>query len=330
MAEKRSYSASVRIFLKRQSLNPASWQDPASRVRPAALAKALWALTKPRLAFFSILTSMAAYATTQTSGDPVLALVALAGISLAAAGALSLNQWWERGLDGRMRRTRDRPLPRNALPHGLALAWSILLSVSGLMILAFLVDLLAAVFAGLTIIVYGLIYTPLKRRTRWATEVGSLSGALPPLIGAAAGGEPFSVSGVSLFLVLLFWQMPHFYAIGWMHRDDYQAAGFPLLPATDPDGRRTARWSTLYTSLLLAASLLPWLLGWFGAVYGAAALLGGLLFLGRALAFQRAAGDSSLKSSELRPFARALFLASVKYLPLLLAGMTVDWYLKMT
>ena len=294
------------------------------RSQSLAIIRALWTLTKPRLAFFSILTTMAAYGATQTSGNILLAFLTLLGTSLSAGGALSLNHWWEKDIDSLMSRTRDRPLPRQEISPGFALGWSIFLSVSGLLVLLLFVNVWSATFAGATIVLYGFVYTPLKRRTRWATEVGSISGALPPLIGAAAAGNSLSGPGVSLFLILLFWQMPHFYAIGWMYRSDYQAAGFPLLPAVDKDGRQTANWAIAYTVLLVLVSLLPLVLGWLGAIYGVVAVLGGLWFLWASIQFYQAANHPSVSTSELRLVARKLFLASVKYLPAVLIAMVVD------
>jgi len=205
-----------------------------------ASAAAVFALTKPRLATMSVLTTMAAYATARPMAGPTVAT--LVGTSLAAAGALSLNQWWERQSDACMERTRGRPLPMRNISPGAALAWSVAFSVSGVALLAWQVNLAGATLATATILVYGVVYTPLKRRTRWATEIGSISGALPALLGNAAAGNLGSRPGLVLAAVLLFWQMPHFFAIGWRHRLDYRAAGFPLLPAVDVSGARTATW----------------------------------------------------------------------------------------
>lgn len=292
--------------------------------RVLAISKVLFILTKPRLAFFSILTTMAAYGAVQKSGDLVFAFFVLLGTSLSAGGALSLNHWWEKDVDGLMTRTGGRPLPQNEISALGALIWSLFLSTLGLSVLLLLVNVWATIFAAATIFIYGLIYTPLKRRSRWATEVGAISGALPPLIGSAAAGDTFSGPGLTLFLILLFWQMPHFYAIGWMYRADYQAARFPLLPAIDPYGRRTASRSLFYASLLFIISLIPWYLGWMGAIYGIVAGLGGIWFLWIAIQFLAATRNPDIQTEDLRSFARRLFLASVKYLPAILVAMVVD------
>ena len=291
----------------------------AAQSRPAWLGPvgALIALTKPQLALMSVITAMVAYGAARPAAGAALALVTFAGTSLAAAGALSLNQWWERRADAQMHRTRGRPLPQAQLTPGTALAWSLALSAAGVGLLAAWVNLPAAAVAALTILVYGLVYTPLKRRTRWATELGAVSGALPPLLGNAAAGDLWAAPGVALAAFLLFWQMPHFFAIGWRHRADYRAAGFRLLPAVDVTGRQTARWALLYSALLLPVSLAPWALGHLGAIYGVTATLAGGAFLRCAWQFAAATPDRD-------PAARRLFLASIFYLPLVLAALAVD------
>jgi protoheme IX farnesyltransferase len=176
----------------------------------------------------------------------------------------------------------------------------------------------AALLALATIVGYGLIYTPLKRRTRWATEIGAISGALPPLLGAAAAGDAGSAPGWILAGVLFFWQMPHFFAIGWMYRDDYRAAGFPLLPAIDATGgARTGAWSFGYTLALVPLSLLPWATGAAGLIFGAAVLVGGGWMLRRAWQFATRDGDRDRA-------ARRLFVATIAYLPLILGGLVLD------
>ena len=287
---------------------------PARADWSATLA-ALLVLTKPQLAFMSVLTAMVAYATARPAVGT--ALVTFIGTSLAAAGALSLNQWWERGADAQMRRTRGRPLPTARLKPATALGWSLALSLVGVGILATQVNLPAAAIAVLTILIYGLVYTPLKRRTRWATEIGAVSGALPPLLGNAAAGDLWAAPGTALAAILLFWQMPHFFAIGWQHRADYHAAGFRLLPAVDLTGRKTAVWSLAYSALLVPVSLAPWALGSLGALYSVPVALAGVIFLGYAWRFAAAAGGRE-------GAARRLFLASIMYLPLVLGALIVD------
>lgn len=274
----------------------------------------MFALTKPRLAAMSVLSTLTAYVTARPGDGTAIATVA--GTTLAAAGALSLNQWWERRSDAQMERTRGRPLPQGQLSSRAALGWSVAFSMGGVGALAGKVNVAAATLAALTILLYGVVYTPLKRHTRWATEVGSLSGALPALLGNAAAGDLGSRPGLVLTAVLLFWQMPHFFAIGWRHRLDYRAAGFALLPAIDREGRRTAAWSFAYVVVLLAASLAPWAMGWMGAVYGVTALCAGAWLLRRGWHF--------LAGADRDGAARRLFVASIVYLPSIMAALILE------
>lgn len=277
--------------------------------------RALLALTKPQLAVMSVLTAMVAFATVRPASGAALAT--FVGTLLAAAGALSLNQWWERRADAQMRRTRRRPLPQASLSPAVALGWSVALACAGVAVLAVWVNVDAAVVAALTILIYGVMYTPLKVRTRWATEVGAVSGALPPLLGNAAAGELWAAPGVAIFAVLLCWQMPHFFAIGWRHRADYRTAGFRVLPAVDRTGRRTAGWSLFYAALLVPVSLAPWARGELGAIYGGPAALAGGVLVACAWQFFTATGERERA-------ARRLFVASIIYLPAVLAVLAVD------
>lgn len=290
---------------------------PAVAVRSAwsETLRALLALTKPQLAVMSVLTAMVAFATVRPASGAAFAT--FAGTLLAAAGALSLNQWWERRADAQMRRTRGRPLPQARVSPAVALGWSVGLSCAGCAVLVVWVNSAAAVVAALTISIYGLVYTPLKRRTRWATEIGAVSGALPPLLGNAAAGELWAPPGVAICAVLLCWQMPHFFAIGWRHRADYRVAGFRVLPAVDGTGRRTAGWSLFYAALLLPVSLAPWVRGELGAIYGVPAALAGGVLVVWAVRFFAATGERD-------EAARRLFVASIIYLPVVLAALAVD------
>lgn len=275
---------------------------------------AVLALTKPRLALMSVLTALVAYATAHP--PPGTALATLFGTALAAAGALSLNQWWERRTDALMTRTRARPLPQATLSPREALAWSLAFSFSGVALLAIGANLTAAAFAAATILLYGVVYTPLKRRTRWATEIGSLSGALPALLGNAAAGDLASRPGLALTAILLLWQMPHFFAIGWRHRADYRLANFPLLPAVDATGMRTAAWSLGYAIALAIVSLLPVAAGWFGIYYALAAVIANVWFLRSAWQF--------LREPDRDRGARSLFFASLGYLPLVMGALLLE------
>jgi len=297
-------------------VSPATSSGPVVVVPRAwsATAGAVFALTKPRLAAMSVLTTMVAYATARPAAGPTLAT--FLGTLLAAAGALSINQWWERRTDAVMMRTRGRPLPQSSISPRAALGWSVAFSVGGVGLLAARVNLTAATLAAATILLYGVVYTPLKRRTRWATEIGAVSGALPALLGNAAAGDLGAQPGLLLTAILLFWQMPHFFAIGWRHRADYRTAGFPLLPAVDATGVRTAGWSLAYTMVLVVVSLAPWALWWFGPIYGVTTALADVWLMHRAWRF--------LVERDRDRAARRLFFASIFYLPIVMAALILE------
>ena len=175
--------------------------------------------------------------------------------------------------------------------------------------------MLAATVALATLASYAVVYTPLKRRTSFATVIGAIPGALPPVIGWAAAENALSQGAWVLFGILFLWQLPHFLAIAWMYRDDYARAGLPMLPVIEPDGHSTGRQAVVYAAALLPVALAPTLVGMSGTAYFAGALVLTLLFLGMSLRFAmtRAVRD-----------ARRLFFASIIYLPLLWVLMIVD------
>jgi protoheme IX farnesyltransferase len=293
-----------------ESISAASCAPGKCR-RPAALLSDVAELAKARLSLLVVFTTLAGFlAGVSGSVDWALLGMTLLGTALSAAGASTLNQWWERDLDARMRRTRGRPLPAGHLHPADALLLGVLFSLSGLALLTLFVNLLTASLAALTIGIYLFIYTPMKTLSPHNTLVGAVPGALPPLLGWTAATEQISLGGLFLFAILWFWQMPHFLAIAWMYREDYERAGFVMLTNVDPDGNLTGRQSVVYGFYLVCLSLLPVLLGWTAPWFAVAALLlsGGLLW--GALRFWR---------ERSRPAARRLFLWSILYLPVYLA-----------
>ena len=234
---------------------------------------------------------------------------AIAGTGLVAAGAAAFNQIWERELDAKMRRTAQRPLASGRMEVFPASLFAFALSAAGLAELSLGTNLLAAAIAAATLLLYVLVYTPMKRVTSLATVVGAVPGALPPVIGWAAAGGGLAPGAWVLFAILFFWQMPHFLAIAWLYRADYARAGFPMLPVLEPDGASTGRQAVLYAATLVPVSLALSTLRVTGAVYSAGALLGGAAFAGAAavFAFRRTTAA-----------ARWLFAASILYLPALL------------
>ena len=282
--------------------------------------KALFAvicdLVKARLTFLVLLTTLVGfYLGSRGAVDFWLMFHALAGTALLACGAAALNQLWEREHDALMRRTADRPLPSGRLRPDTVLILGGAASMAGLVYLALAVNLLTSVLGAATLGSYVFVYTPLKRVTWLNTAVGAVPGALPPLMGWTAARGELTGEGWALFAILFFWQIPHFLAIAWMYREEYEKAGFVMLPSVDPDGSRTGRQAVSHTLGLLTLSLLPFLFRITGTIYLAGALVLGTAFVFYAVQFSR---DLT------RPRARQLFFLSIVYLPLLLGLMVFD------
>lgn len=289
-----------------------------SAARPApSRAADLLELTKPRITGLVSVTAAAGFLLAQPPGPlPWLRFaLAVAGIALVSAGSGALNHWWERELDRRMRRTAARPLPAGRMGADAALLWGSALASTGILGLAILVEPLTAVLAALTLVLYVFVYTPMKTRTSLATIVGAVPGAAPPLLGWTAADGGVELGGWVLFAILFLWQLPHFLAIAWLYREDYRAAGMVLLTIDDPDFGRTARQAALWTVALLPVSLVPSAIRMAGVAYLVGALVLGGLFLAVAVGFARRPAV---------PSAKRLLLASVSYLPALLAVLVAD------
>lgn len=278
---------------------------------------AIWSdLVKARLTVLVLLTTLAGfYAGTEGATDWPLLAHALLGTALVACGAAALNQWWEREHDAKMPRTESRPLPAGELSPATVLIAGGILSIAGLVQLAWFVNLLTSLLGAVTLLSYILVYTPLKRITTLNTAIGAIPGALPPLMGWAAARDGVSREGWALFGILFFWQLPHFLAIAWLYREEYKKAGFVMLPGNDPDGIRTGRQAISHTLGLIPVSVCPALFGTAGVVYFFGALVLGMAFLWCAIQFSR---DLT------RARARQLFFASILYLPILFGLMALD------
>ena len=279
----------------------------------------LYELTKPRLNFLVIVTTaVGCYLAAGAAGiieQPWLFVNVLLGTALTAASAGVLNQYRERSFDALMRRTARRPLPAGHVSPGLALAMGLVLLALGTAWLAVLVNMLTAALGLSTVLLYVLIYTPLKRRTSLNTLVGAIPGAIPPMMGVTAFSGEVTPIGWALFGILFLWQMPHFYGLAMLCREDYSRGGFVMLPSLPHGPQRTARQSIVFLILLLPTSLLPTLLGVSGWYYAVAATALGVWFLMAGLECRR-----TLANTE----ARRLFLTSILYLPLLLVAMMLD------
>jgi protoheme IX farnesyltransferase len=275
-------------------------------------------LTKPRMNFLIVVTTMVGYymaAPRGLGGEWVHLLHALLGTALTAAGASVLNQYVERDLDALMRRTADRPLPGGRVAPLEALSLGVALSVAGTLYLSLFVNALTAALGAFTLASYVFLYTPMKRWTTLCTLVGAVPGAVPPMMGWTAVHDNLDVPAWALFAILFFWQMPHFLAIAILFKEDYAAGGFKMLPVVDPDGISTSRQIVLYAAALIPVTLFPTICGMAGPTYFILAAVMGLAFFGLSVqcAISRSRGD-----------ARRLFFASIIYLPLLLAAMMVD------
>lgn len=273
-------------------------------------------ITKPGITRLVLVTTAAGfYLASRGSFDLIAFLNTLIGVALAASGAGALNQYVERDADALMRRTSQRPLPSGRLAEGEALWFALGLSGVGLAWLLLLVDPLTTALVAGSLISYIAVYTPLKKRTWLSTVVGAVPGALPILAGWTAGGGGLNARGLALFAILFVWQMPHFFALAWIYREDYMRGGFRMLTAGDPAGARTARQIVMYTAVLVPVSLLPTLFGVAGRFYLIGAMALGAMFftLGVALVAQRT-----------NRRAWRLFFGSVFYLPVLLILMVLD------
>ena len=273
-------------------------------------------LTKPRITWLILMSTAVGYFFGHHGAWnfwPVLHTIL--GTALIASGTAALNQWYEREADRKMRRTADRPIPSGRLSAGRALVFGILLSVAGFAELAFGLNWLSAFLGLFTLLSYLFLYTPLKQRTPLSTLVGAFPGAMPPIIGYAAASGILDAQAWTLFAILFLWQFPHFLAIAWMYREDYERAGIRMLPVVQPSGEATARQIVLYSLALIPVSMAPSLLGMSGKIYFFGALALGLWYLYSGV---RVALDRTI----LR--ARAVLLVSVIYLPLIYGLMLLD------
>jgi heme o synthase len=287
----------------------------------AAVTEKSWAavyadLVKARLTVLVLLTTLVGfYLGTRGPVDYWRMLNTVLGTALVAGGAAALNQLLERDYDAKMRRTQNRPLPSGRLQPTTVMLFGGACACLGLIYLALAVNLLTSVLGAITLVSYLFIYTPLKRVTWLNTAIGAIPGGLPPLMGWAAARGELSGEGWSLFAILAFWQLPHFFAIAWIYREEYARAGFKMLPVVDPQGVRTGRQAVSHTLGLLPISLCPFLFRLTGPVYLVSALVLGVAFLWFAVQFQR---DLTVAR------ARKLFFFSIIYLPILLTMMVLD------
>jgi len=273
-------------------------------------------LTKPRILLMVLVTTTFGFLLGNEGRDSlVLLFLTLLGVGCATGGAAVLNNYLERDFDAKMVRTRGRALPAGLIEPFRALMFGVSLVLIGVLLLTWAVNLLAGFLVLLAAFLYVLVYTPLKRITWLNTTFGAIPGAIPPMAGWAAATGHIGAGAWALFAILFTWQHPHFFAIAWIFRDDYRAAGFKMLPAIERSGVRTVRLTIVSSLILLAVSLAPTLIGMAGWVYFFGTLLLGLLMLVAALSFARNRNIGA---------ARGLLKASIVYLPLLLGAIILD------
>jgi protoheme IX farnesyltransferase len=296
--------------------------------RAGSLPAAYWELTKPRLSFLSVLTALAGYFCSEpTQATDAKVLVSLAiGTALAAGGCGAINMCWESEADAKMERTCHRPIPAGLIHPGAALLFGMLLLALGVTLVWVGANPLAGALTAATAISYLFLYTPLKSVTSWCTLVGSLPGAIPPIIGTAAKLGHIDHMGWLLFALLFFWQIPHFMALAFLWRKDYARGGFKIVTVGDPSGRSASIWAMAFIlpMVVVAGEIVKSffdpactasLKGW-ASPFLWISLIAGAWFLKLTLEFALPQRRAAV--------AKPLFLASILYLPVVLLTLTLN------
>jgi protoheme IX farnesyltransferase len=256
--------------------------------------------------------------------NPVLAITAVLCIAVAAGACGAINMWYDRDIDALMRRTCNRPVPAGRIEPGAALGFGVTLAVGSVIVMGLAVNLAAASILALSIAFYVFVYTIwLKRRTPQNIVIGGAAGAFPPVIGWAAVTGSVDLLPLVLFAIVFFWTPPHFWSLALFANADYQRAGVPMLPVVS-GAKETRRQIVIYSLLLVPLSLVPWMIGFSGMVYGVAALMlgGGFIASVWRVATDRQ-DDLGISLTKDAP-ARAAFKYSILYLFGLFAAIAVD------
>jgi heme o synthase len=289
--------------------------DSLTIPRPAALGEYV-RLMKPELTLLSVLTAVgSAFLAMRGTFHYQYILQTLVGTTLVGGAAGVLNQYVERRHDALMKRTERRPLPAGNIQPNIALLYGCILAFSGITYLFVAANSAAGILAVITLGIYLGLYTPMKRWTPFATVVGGIPGAIPPLIGWAVVQGSLSIEAWSLFFILFFWQMPHFLSLAWMYRKDYARAGYKLLVVMDTTGGITSRQIIVYCCALIPASVLPTLIGFTGYLYFTGALVLSISFLLTGLVFFHKQSSGAAR----RIFYFSLIFLTVLFLLLILA-----------
>ena len=275
------------------------------------------ALTKPRVMMLAVFTALVGLISAPVHLDPLVGFIAVLAIAAGAGSAGVLNMWYDADIDAVMLRTAMRPIPRGRVSRSEALVFGVVLAVAAVAALALATNATAAALLAGAILFYVVVYTAwLKRFTPQNIVIGGAAGALPPVIGWAAATGDIGLQPLVLFLIILLWTPPHFWALALNRCDDYARAGVPMLPVVA--GRAaTTRQILVYSALLAAASVLPWALGFAGPLYGAVAVISGAAFLALGLQLSRS-GEADRRA------AHRIFVFSIAYLFMLFAALMVD------
>ena len=283
-------------------------------------------LLKPRVVTLVVLTGIVGMMVAPGHMNPVVAMVAVLCIAIAAGAAGAINMWYDRDIDAVMRRTSSRALPMGKIEPSEALTFGIVLSAASVMVMALATNLVAAAWLALSIGFYVFVYTMwLKRRTAQNIVIGGAAGAFPPIIGWAAVTGDVTVMPLLLFAIVFLWTPPHFWSLALYACKDYGRAGVPMLPVV-AGAKHTRMQILLYTLVLTPVSVLPWVLGYAGPVYGLTAIALGFGFILSAVLVWRDKQDAQGVSLTKDAPARAAFRYSLAYLAVLFAAVAVDHF----
>lgn len=289
---------------------PADWRD-------------LFALTKPRVMSLVVFTALCGLLAAPGEVHPVLAFSSILAIALGAGASGALNQWYEAGLDAKMKRTAGRPLPAGRLDPQTALQFGVGLAAFSIFLMYFASNWQAALLLLVSILFYVFVYTMwLKPRTPQNIVIGGAAGAFPPLIGWLAATGSFAPLPVLLFLLIFLWTPPHFWALALFMKSDYAAAGIPMMPVVAGE-KSTRRQIFFYALIMAAAAIAPWPLGYTGALYGWTAILLSAIFV--LLSLQ--VGTRTTRDGDGMKPEKRLFAFSIAYLFILFGAVVADhWW----
>jgi heme o synthase len=278
-----------------------------------------FALLKPRVMSLVVFTALVGLVRAHGGIHPVIGFAALLSIAIGAGAAGALNMWWDAEIDGRMTRTRGRPIPAGRVERGEALVIGVMLSIASVVMLGLFSGLLAAGLLAFTIFFYAVIYTiGLKQWTAQNIVIGGAAGAFPPMIGWAAATGTIAFESVLLFLITFFWTPPHFWALAILRKDEYARAGIPMLPVVAGEVE-TCQQILIYSAIVAVAGVTPTLFGFAGAVYGFVAAVLGAIFVAFAIDLYRKCRGNTTEAA-----AKRLFAFSVLYLFLLFTILLVE------